>query len=223
MGTGGRERSRREGAPPPQRSRREERKEETRRELVDAAVKVFAERGFQRASLEEIARDAGYTTGAIYWHFGGKDELFLAAFEAYALTRVGEIAAIDESARGELPQRARLFADHWMARLAEDPSFMIVALEFFVHSLRTPRLREAMADRHAAVRLALAGILEQEASSAGVELPMPAQQLATVMRELGVGLAIAKLGDPDAVPDSLYGDFVQRFYELVLAADGERA
>src|SRR3712207_8304727 len=102
------------------RSRREERKEETRRELVDSAVKVFAERGFQRASLEEIAREAGYTTGAIYWHFGGKDDLFLAAFEAYAITRVGEMAEIDASARGELPQRARALADHWMARLRSE-------------------------------------------------------------------------------------------------------
>lgn len=199
------------------RSRREERKEETRRELVESAVKVFAERGFQRASLDEIAREAGYTTGAIYWHFGGKDDLFLAAFEAYALTRVGELAEIDESSRGELPQRARAFADQWMARLAEDPSFMVVALEFFVHSLRTPRLREALATRHAAVRLALAGILEREARAADVELPMPAGELATVMRELGVGLAIAKLGDPEAVPDRLYGDFVQRVFELAAA------
>lgn len=196
---------------------RAERKEETRRELVQAAVRVFGERGFQRASLEEIARTAGYTTGAIYWHFGGKDDLFLAAFEAYALARVGELADIDETSRGALPERARVFADHWMARLADDPSFMVVALEFFVHSLRTPRLREALATRHAAVRLALAALLEREARAADVELPMPAQELATVMRELGVGLAIAKLGDPDAVPDRLYGDFVQRVFELAVA------
>lgn len=196
------------------RSRREERKEETRRELVEAAVRVFAERGFQRASLEEIARDAGYTTGAIYWHFGGKDELFLAAFEAYSLTRVGELTEVDEASRGELPQRARAFADHWMARLADDPSFMVVALEFFVHSLRTPHLRDALATRHAALRLALAGLFEREAREAGAELPMPAQELATVLRELGVGLAIAKLGDPESVPDNLYGDFVERIFEL---------
>ena len=196
------------------RSRRDERKEETRRELIESAVRVFADRGFQRASLEEIARDAGYTTGAVYWHFGGKDELFLAAYEAYALTRVNELAQIDESTEGELPERARAFADHWMARLADDPSFMVVALEFFVHSLRKPHLREALAARHAAVRIAVGRILEDEAREAGLALPLPADEIATVMRELGVGLAIAKLGDPEAVPDRLYGDFVQAFYEL---------
>src|SRR3954468_12068142 len=97
-----------------QRSRRDERREETRRELVDAAMRVFAQRGFHGASLEQIAREAGYTTGAIYWHFAGKDELFLAAFDAYAATRVGELAAIDAAATGQLPERARAYADHWM-------------------------------------------------------------------------------------------------------------
>jgi AcrR family transcriptional regulator len=195
-------------------TRREERKEETRRELVTAAAAVFAERGFHAASLEQIARAAGYTTGAIYWHFGGKDELFLAAFEAYALTRVGELTEIDETASGDLPTRARAFADHWMARQAADPSFMVVALEFLVHAMRTPHLRDALAARHAAVRLAVGRMLEREARAAGVELPMPADELATVMRELGVGLALAKLSDPDAIPDRLYGDFVELFYRL---------
>jgi hypothetical protein len=47
-----------------------------------------------------------------------------------------------------------------------------------------------------------------------VDLPMPAQDIATALRELGVGLALAKLADPNAFPDRLYGDFVELFYEL---------
>src|SRR5215218_37206 len=113
------------------RSRREERKEETRRELVASATKIFAERGFHAASLDEIAREAGYTTGAIYFHFADKDDLFIAAFESYALARVGEIKEVYERASGPLPKLARAFADHWMTRQAADPSFMVVALEFF--------------------------------------------------------------------------------------------
>ena len=71
-------------------SRREERKEETRGELIDAAAKVFARRGFHGASLDQIAAEAGYSTGAIYWHFSGKDDLFLAVYENYAETRARE-------------------------------------------------------------------------------------------------------------------------------------
>lgn len=207
-------------ATPGQRSRRAERKEETRGELIAAATQVFAERGFHAASLEQIARQAGYSTGAIYWHFTGKDELFLAVFEAYALTRVAELTEIHDRGSGPIGERARAFADHWMARHAADPTFVAVWLEFLVHALRTPHLRDALAARQAAVRLAVGRMLEQDARAAGVELPLPAQDIATVMRELGVGLAIAKLADPGAFPDRLYGDFVASFYDLVARGAG---
>ncbi|WP_051297273.1 helix-turn-helix domain-containing protein [Brevibacterium album] len=50
----------------------------TRRELLAAAGKVFAEKGFHAASLGEVAARAGYTKGAIYAHFSSKDEVMLA-------------------------------------------------------------------------------------------------------------------------------------------------
>jgi AcrR family transcriptional regulator len=205
------------------RSRRDERREETRSELLESAANVFAERGFHRASLEQIARDPGYTTGAIYWHFGGKDDLFLAVFESYVLTRVGEITEVNEQAPGDLPRRMRAFADQWITRQAADPRFLPAAIEFFVHALRHPELREALGTRHAAVRIAIGRMLEEEMRVAGLDLPMPAQDIATVLRELGVGLAQAKLLDPEAISDSLYGDFVELFFELALGRAREAA
>jgi AcrR family transcriptional regulator len=200
------------------RSRREERKEETRRELLDSAAEVFAADGYAGASLERIARRARFTTGAIYWHFGGKDDLFLAVFEEYALTRVGELSDVHAGELEGLAARGRALADQWMRRQAEDPRMVVATLEFAAHAIRVPRLREALATRLAAVRLAVGRMIEQDAREAGVALPMPAQQLATVLRELGVGLAIAQLVDPDAVPERLYGDFVETYYGLVSSA-----
>jgi AcrR family transcriptional regulator len=204
--------------PERRRSRREERKEETRAELIAAAARVFAQSGFHGASLEAIAREAGYTTGAIYWYFTGKDDLFLAVFEAYTTTRVHEYATIQRRVDdGELPPRA--WADQWMRRLHEEPELLVLILEFTVHAWRNPPLQEAFADRMAAGRLAVARILEDEAARAGFDLPMPAEALGTVVRELGTGLGLAKLIDPDGIPDRLFGDVV----ELVLrfaVADG---
>jgi AcrR family transcriptional regulator len=211
-----------EGSPAPRRSRREERKEETREELVAAAAKVFARRGFHGASIQEIAQEAGYSTGAIYWHFDGKDDLFLAVYESYATTRVREFEEIHARAEGEFSQRARGYADQWMARLRRDPEFMVLALEFLVHAWREPKLREAFGHRVAAGRLALARILGEAAQERGVELPMPAEDLATILRELGSGLGLAKLADPDAFPDELFGDFVEVFFELLAARQPRR-
>jgi AcrR family transcriptional regulator len=201
------------------RSRQAERKEETRRELIDTAARVFAEEGFQAASLERIAREAGFTTGAIYWHFrGGKDELFLAVFEEYASSRVGEVTAAHDSGGPGLVPRARAMADQWMERLEEDPGIVVATFEFFLHALRVPALREALATRLAAVRLAVGRMLEADARAEGVRLPLPAPDVATAMRELGIGLALARLADPDAVPRELYGNFVEAFYTLAAAS-----
>lgn len=53
----------------------------TRQRIVDAARAVFHECGVSRSSLETVARVAGMTRGAVYWHFKGKAELFLAVRE----------------------------------------------------------------------------------------------------------------------------------------------
>ena len=49
--------------------------QETRSSILDAAVRVFAVKGVGRASLDDIAREAGVTRGAIYWHFANKADL----------------------------------------------------------------------------------------------------------------------------------------------------
>lgn len=210
----------------PRRSRRKERKEETRAELIAAAGKVFADRGFHAASMDQIAAEAGYTTGAIYGHFTGKDDLFLAVSEQYAATRARELGEIHERAEGPLPERARAYADHWMARFRRDPGFMVLSLEFLVHAWRNPELREEFGARIGALRLTVARLIEEAAEDEGVELPLPPEELATVLRELGVGLALAKLADPDAFRDELYGDFVEAFFEQLperrAAAGGRR-
>lgn len=76
--------------------------EQTREAILTAAIDVFLERGVSRATLDEIARAAGVTRGAIYWHFRDKLEIFL------ALER-----------RANLPNEES--GAHLKARLAADP------------------------------------------------------------------------------------------------------
>ncbi|MFP5380534.1 MAG: TetR family transcriptional regulator, partial [Vicinamibacteria bacterium] len=56
----------------------ERRRQQTRDVLIEAATEVFARRGFEGAALEEIAETAGFTRGAIYKNFAGKEDLFFA-------------------------------------------------------------------------------------------------------------------------------------------------
>ncbi|NOY60883.1 MAG: TetR family transcriptional regulator [Calditrichaeota bacterium] len=53
----------------------------TRKQLLEAAVRVFSEKGYAATRLSDIGEEAGVTRGAIYWHFGNKKELFAALFK----------------------------------------------------------------------------------------------------------------------------------------------
>lgn len=72
----------------------------TRELILDAAERVFHQRGVSRTSLQEIAKEAGLTRGAIYWHFENKGELFHAMMERVTLpmmARMTEITPEDEA------------------------------------------------------------------------------------------------------------------------------
>src|SRR5216110_2397853 len=54
---------------------------EPRDELLAAALRVFALRGYREAGVDEIAAEAGYSKGALYWHFSSKEELLTALLD----------------------------------------------------------------------------------------------------------------------------------------------
>lgn len=78
-----------------------EQAEQTREAIIDAAEQVFFRRGVTRASLEEIAREAGVTRGAVYWHFRDKLDLFLAIEERVRLPQEEMLARLGQSLPGD--------------------------------------------------------------------------------------------------------------------------
>lgn len=54
--------------------------QETKRRIVEAAKELFAEYGFESVGVKDIAEKAGVTTGALYYHFKNKDDIFIAVF-----------------------------------------------------------------------------------------------------------------------------------------------
>ena len=71
---------------------------ETRNRILDAAERVFGERGVSRTSLEDVATAAGVTRGAIYWHFNDKSDLFTAMVNRVTLPMEGMVARSSEAA-----------------------------------------------------------------------------------------------------------------------------
>lgn len=193
------------------RETRAEKQARTRAELIGTAAKVFARRGYDGASVEEIAEEAGYSHGAVYSNFAGKADLFLAVFEEYMAERVRELAETQTALPDDAPleARARALADQWMERLGRDRESVLLHMEFIAHGDRDPELAGRFGTRSAAMREAVARYIESFTEEEGRELPISADDLAMVLRALGIGLAIESLVSPDAVRRDLYGDFVE--------------
>ncbi len=67
---------------------------QTRARVLRAAGQVFAERGYERSSLDDVAAAAGLTKGAIYSSFSGKEELFYALMEERINERLALVADV---------------------------------------------------------------------------------------------------------------------------------
>jgi AcrR family transcriptional regulator len=183
---------------------RKQRQEQTREGLVAAASKVFARRGYHKATVEEIAAEAGFSTGAVYSNFDGKEELFLALADRQVAERVAEIRTVAGAAssggEGAAPQ-IRTF-------LERDPDWPLLFYEFWSLSVRNPDLQDELAKRRDAIRDALAEALERVAEELGFELRFPAPALATAIAASLNGLAFERAADPEALPDDVFAEFI---------------
>jgi AcrR family transcriptional regulator len=105
---------------------RQEHTEHTRRALIDAATRLFAERGYAETSIDEVAGAARVTRGALYHHFGSKQEIFAAvcdAVDAGVLDRVRAAAA----GPGSGQQRLRRLLDAYF-EASQDPAYRAIVL-----------------------------------------------------------------------------------------------
>ena len=203
---------------PRRRLTRDEKKAQTRARLLKAARTVFARRGYRGASLEEIAEEAGFSTGAVYSNFSGKADLFLALFEEHLAWQVREYT--DAFARaGSLDEEARGGADRWMEILDAQPDYFRLFIEFWASAVRDPELRRMFRERAAALRDAVARLITEGAAERGIPVPPEAaDRLATIVVGLGNGLALEKVTDPAAVPNDLYGDALSLIFQSLASS-----
>lgn len=179
-----------------QRLLRAERKGRTRSELVDAARTVFLRRGFHGASLDEIAEEAGYTKGAVYSNFGGKDDLFLAAFEEHFRRRADAYAQIifDQE---DIEDVYRIIARFWREANEREPEWARLLTEFLVHASRDESLRAAVREVRERALERIADMIDGLADLHGIEFSLPSLEIARGSGALNRGLAIEQLINPD--------------------------
>src|SRR5256714_3746484 len=194
---------------------------EARDELLAAALKVFARRGYGQAGVDEIAAAAGYSKGALYWHFSGKEELLMALIGERIDEPMRDRVALLASAPPERDmsvEATRAFAE----QLGEQREAMLLEREYWSLAIRDSELRARYAERQTELRGALAAAMEARARHLGTpDLTMPAEDVARIVMSIIGGLAVGELIEPGSVRPELLGEALALVYAgLVARAQG---
>ena len=185
---------------------REERKAQTRAELVEAARVAFLSSGFHGASLEEISLQAGYTTGAVYSRFGGKDGLFLAVLDDHIERRLEQYAEA-VSAAPDLESAGRALVHAAVAAGRQEPGWTPLLMEFWMHAARREELRREVLERHERQLDDVAELYERIAARDGATFARPPREILRATTALARGLGLERQLDPDSGLEQIYEDY----------------
>jgi AcrR family transcriptional regulator len=179
----------------PRPTRRHEKRAQTRSDLLDAAAHLFAERGYQAASVDLVAEAAGYTKGAVYSNFDSKEELFLelldrrietsiAAMENLLFTRPAENAA--GLLTGETPDVE-----------AVDRDWLLLETEFLLYAARNEQVQARAQTRQRIIHDRLSDLMRRHLTVLGVSADrLDLDQFTRILSAIAASSACASLADP---------------------------
>jgi len=198
---------------------RKEKQAQTRACLMSSAAKVFARRGLQHASIDEVAEDAGFTKGAFYANFKNKEELFLAMLDEHFSKRIEDIEQAIAS-EGTAVEKARRYGDSFAETLRSDPEWERLFFEFSAYAVRDEDFRQELVTRHRTMRERIAAAFRAESEQYEKDPALPFEQVALMTGAMSNGFALEKLLEGDAVPDELYGTMLMVFFAGLDAIKG---
>jgi AcrR family transcriptional regulator len=170
---------------------RVERKERTRSDLLAAGRRVFVSRGFHRATLDEIADEAGYTKGAVYSNFRGKDDLFLELLAEHYDRRIDAHRELMlELDLDDTEQTARAIARIILDAYEREPAWWALVADFSTHASRDPELRRRLRALREQFLGAMAELIVAVGERLRLTYTLPAHEIARAVGALLRGLML---------------------------------
>ena len=181
---------------------RAESRERTKGRLLAAAAELFAERGVNGTSVEQIAERAGYTRGAFYGNFEDKHELVVALLAQRRSQEAVEVAALEGDVMARLKE--------WHAARAEHlPEWFALRTELTLYALRHPEARPSAGATERAARELIEASVRETFAARGVEPPADPAFLALVIHALEDGLLRQRYLSPEGTSDTVIADAVE--------------
>lgn len=169
---------------------REESRAQTRATLIAVGREHFLRYGLGGAVAEKIAEDAGYSRGALYSNFDGKEELFLAVIREEQTRHSNAFQSIfKEEPSGK--ERLRKMRDA-VADLVTDPDWIVLRAEFQAGALRNERIRQSFVEVHRQQIRDGAKLIRDLARSSEIHLNLKPNEFIVIIINLTHGLAITQ-------------------------------
>jgi len=165
------------------------REEETRQRILKAARLVFVEKGFSKASIDDVVAACGMSVGAIYNYFPNKDELIRASIDASNRANASAIVA-DMQAAGTLGERMERAMAGWWKSTVEVPGGPAFLAEAWAEASRRPVIRELMAVGSERATTVAALFLRQGIASGELPADLDVEALARTYTALLNGLVL---------------------------------
>jgi AcrR family transcriptional regulator len=193
---------------------RAEKQGRTRNALLEAASKLFCNRGLEGASIDEISEAAGYTKGAFYANFKSKEELFLVMLDerfAHELERIDRVLAGTDDPDAEVRTAASDFV-----HFASGEEWPRLYFQFAAHAARNEEFRQELATRQRAMRDRLAAVYARWISDYGVDPPLPLADIAAMTYFMADGFLVDRLIEP-GLDEDLYATMLSVFLKGLAA------
>ncbi len=191
--------SQRPGDQPPKRAR-----SVTRERVLDAADQVFGENGYQGTSINVIAKESGYTIGALYSNFHSKAELYMEVLERRMLRR----RAFFEEAFRAATERQSIdsVAESVGVALIPISPWTLGVLEFAADASQDESLAPRLAELNDLARAMLREIIEANLGDLADELALPMDRLVALTQCLVNGIGSTLVLDPTVDPETVFKD-----------------
>lgn len=172
--------------------------QEVRERIIRASVRVFAEKGFHRATMQDVVRESGLSVGAIYTYFRSKDELILAGCDLITGQEMGELyarLAALPSFRDRLAAGIGFFFDQLDVERATAGGPRLL-LEAWSSADREPAIREMLQARRRDMLGAAVALLQEGVANGSFPAWIEIGPLATAFGALldGIGLQAMEEG-----------------------------
>ncbi len=186
-------------------------RQRTRAALIAAAARLIEEKGYHNITLEDVARLAGMSRGAIYGNFRDRDELFMAVLESRWQPIIPPFRM-----GATLKDQMRFMAEAVIAAAPARQAMALRALEFQIYALTHPQM-QAKLERYSAegYRLAEQGLLRFIPAK---DLPIPPAHFVRVLNALTEGLLFERFQSPREITDEV----IRSAFDALAACAGER-